>query len=170
MSVLPTFQQAMAISAERIGLWDAGELSDEVLADEVGQLVSHRDGARGFFVVSLTADSPLMDRLPEALVSQLRQAGMGVVDLTVRNYLMSTAMAVHHRRQQDQNLLEGSLRVRGRSLDLLAQLDPYLLKEKLDSLMEGLNGEGEEKNFFDRWNYDDEQRKEIKAAILSVAE
>jgi hypothetical protein len=36
--------------------------------------------------------------------------------------------------------------------------------------MEGLNGEGEEKDFFDRWNYDDEQRKEIKAAILSVAE
>ncbi len=103
----PTFPEAMSLCAERIALWDAGELSDEVLADEVGQLVMHRDGARGFFVVSLTVDSPLMDRLPESLVVQLRQAGEGVVDLTVRNLAMSSAMLVHHRRQNDETMLEG---------------------------------------------------------------
>jgi hypothetical protein len=170
MSKSPSFQEAMAISAERIRLWDAGELSDEVLADEVGQLVSHRDGARGFFVVSLTGDSPLMDRLPETLVMQLRLVGMDVVDLTVRNLAMSTAMAVQHRRDQNQTLLEGSLRVQARSRDLLAQLEPCLVKEKLESLLAGLEGEGEEQTFYERWGYDEEQRQAIGTALLSVAE
>ncbi|MFN9644489.1 MAG: hypothetical protein ACK6BG_05060 [Cyanobacteriota bacterium] len=170
MASFPTFQEAMAISAEKLALWDAGELSDEVLADAVGQLVSHRDGARGFFVVSLTGDSPLMDRLPEALVFQLRQAGVGVVDLTVRNLAMSTAMAVHHRRQQDPSLLDGSLRVRARSRELLAQLDPALVKEKLEDMLDGLKGQGEERAFYERWGYDEEQRQEIEAALLAVAD
>jgi hypothetical protein len=170
MSKSPTFQEAMTISAEQIRLWDAGELSDEVLADEVGQLVSHRDGARGFFVVSLTGDSPLMDRLPEALVMQLRQVGMGVVDLTIRNLAMSTAMAVLHRRQEDQAMLDRSLRVQARSRDLLAQLEPSLVKEKLESLLAGLKGEGEEQAFYERWGYDAEQRQEIATALLGVAD
>ncbi|MEB3318206.1 MAG: hypothetical protein VKO39_08735 [Cyanobacteriota bacterium] len=170
MSKSPTFQEAMAISAERIRLWEAGELSDEVLADEVGQLVSHRDGARGFFVVSLTGDSPLMDRLPEALVLQLRLVGMDVVDLSVRNLAMSTAMTVQHRRDQNEALLEGSLRVQTRSRDLLAQLDPVLVKAKLESLLAGLRGEGEEQTFFERWGYDEEQREEISSALLDVAD
>jgi hypothetical protein len=170
MSKSPTFQEAMTISAEHIRLWEAGELSDEVLADEVGQLVSHRDGARGFFVVSLTGDSPLMDRLPEALVMQLRQVGMGVVDLTIRNLAMSTAMAVLHRRQEDQAMLDGSLRVQARSRDLLAQLEPALVKEKLESLLAGLKGEGEEQAFYERWGYDAEQRQEITSALLGVAD
>lgn len=170
MSSLPTFQEAMAISAEKIQLWDAGELSDEVLADAVGELVSHREGARGFFVVSLTSDSPLMDRLPEALVIQLRLAGLGVVDLSVRNLAMSTAMAVVHQRQNNPTLLDGSLRVRARSRELLIQLDPCLVKEKLESMLAGLKGEGEEQTFFERWNYDEEQRQEIENALLTVAD
>lgn len=170
MSMPPTFQEAMAISAEKIRLWEAGELSDEVLADTVGQLVRDRDGARGFFVVSLTGDSPLMDRLPEDLVAQLRLAGMGVVDLTVRNLAMSTAMAVHHQRQKDQTRLDGSLRVKLRSRDLLAQLDPVLVKEKLEIMLAALNGEGEEQAFYERLGYDEEQRKEIATALMEVAE
>lgn len=170
MSMPPTFQEAIAMSAEWIRLWDAGELSDEVLADEVGKLVRERDGARGFFVVSLTGDSPLMDRLPEPLVFHLRLIGPDVVDLTVRNLAMSTAMALHHRRQQDQSMLDGSLRVQGRSRDLLAHLDPLLVKEKLESMLAGLKGQGEEQAFFERWGYDEEQRKDIESALMAVAD
>ena len=77
----PNFQQAMEITAQWLGLWEQGELSDEVLADRVAELVASRDGARGFFVVSLAGDCPLMDRLPDPVVIQLRAAGEGVVDL-----------------------------------------------------------------------------------------
>ena len=41
------------------------------------------------FVISLAGDSPLMDRLLDPLQPQLRAAGDGVVDLTVRNLAMS---------------------------------------------------------------------------------
>jgi len=169
MSERLTFQEAMNLCAERLALWDAGEVSDEVLADEVGELVRDRDGARGFFVVSLTSDSPLMDRLPEPLVAQLRQAGMGVVDLTVRNLAMSTAMVLYHERQADQVMKDGSMKVRGRSRELLGQLDPHLVKEKLESFIAGLEGHGVEKAFFDRWNYDEEQREAILKALINVA-
>jgi hypothetical protein len=61
----PSFPQAMEIANQWLALWEAGELSDEVLADRVSELVASRDGARGFFVVSLAGDSPLLDRLPD---------------------------------------------------------------------------------------------------------
>ena len=91
----PTFQQAMEITAAWLQQWDNEGISDEVLADRIGEMVASRDGARGFFVVSLAGESVLMDRLPDAVVGQLRGAGAGVVDLSVRNLAMSTAMAVH---------------------------------------------------------------------------
>ena len=97
----PTFQQAMEITAQWLALWENGELSDEVLGDRVAELVASRDGARGFFVVSLAGDSPLMDRLPDSVVLALRQEGAGVVDLSARNLAMSTAMAMHHQRSGD---------------------------------------------------------------------
>jgi len=87
----PTFPQAMEIAAQWLGLWENGELSDEVLADRVAELVASRDGARGFFVVALAGDCPLMDRLPDPLALALRNAGAGVVDLSVRNLAMSSS-------------------------------------------------------------------------------
>ncbi len=163
-----SFQEAIAQSSEWIRCWDQGELSDDVLADSVGELVRQRDGARGFFVASLTSDSPLMDRLTEPLIYQLRLAGEEVVDLTVRNLAMSTAMSVHHKRNQDQAMLEGSLRVRSRCLDLLSQLEPHQVKKRLETLIEGLNERGEDKNFLERWGYDDEQKNKIKETVNKV--
>jgi hypothetical protein len=68
----PSFAQAMEITAQWIGQWEGGELSDEVLADRVGELVASRDGARGFFVVALAGDSALMDRWPRCCAWPVR--------------------------------------------------------------------------------------------------
>jgi hypothetical protein len=164
-----SFQEAIAQSTEWIRLWDQDELSDDVLADEIGALVRERDGARGFFVASLTSDSPLMDRLPEPLIYQLRLAGEGVVDLTVRNLAMSTAMGVHHKRNHDQSLLDGSMRVRSRCVELLRVLDSKQVKNRLEILADGINAVGEDTKFLQRWGYDDEQIEEIQLAINEVA-
>ena len=64
----PSFEQAIEVADLWCHAWEQGELSDEVLADRVAELVASRDGARGFFVVSLPADNPLMDRLPLVVV------------------------------------------------------------------------------------------------------
>ena len=167
----PTFQQAMEITAQWLGLWENGELSDEVLADRVAELVASRDGGRGFFVVSLAGDCPLMDRLPEPLVVQLRAAGVGVVDLTARNLAMSTAMVLHHQRQADPGQQAGSERVQARCTELLRLLEPDAVKDRLETLLAAAGqGQGEDVAFLDRWGYDAEQRQAIAAAIEAVAE
>ncbi len=173
----PSFPQAMEIAAQWIGLWEAGELSDEVLADRVGELVASRDGARGFFVVGLTGEAPLLDRLPEPLVAALRQAGPGVVDLTARNLAMSTAMVLHHRRSGDRDHQAGSERVQLRSTELLRQLEPVAVKQRLETLLAAAAQDGdsegavaEDRAFLDRWGYDAEQRLAIAAAIEAVAD
>ena len=166
----PTFQQAMEITAQWLALWDNGELSDEVLGDRVAEIVASRDGARGFFVVSLAGDSPLMDRLPDPVVLALRQAGDGVVDLTARNLAMSTAMALHHQRSGDAVQQGGSERVQLRCTELLRLLEPETVKQRLETLLEATAGRGDDVAFLDRWGYDPEQRAAIADAVLAVAE
>ena len=166
----PTFQQAMEITAQWLQLWEHGELSDEVLADRVAELVASRDGARGFFVVSLAGDCPLMDRLPDPVVMALRLAGAGVVDLTVRNLAMSTSMALHHQRSGDTQQQGGSERVTARCLELLRLLEPEAVRDRLEVLLAATAGAGEDVAFLDRWGYDAEQREAIAAAVLAVAE
>jgi hypothetical protein len=166
----PTFQQAMEITAQWLGLWENGELSDEVLGDRVAEMVASRDGARGFFVVSLAGDSPLMDRLPDPVVLALRQAGDGVVDLSVRNLAMSTAMALHHKRNGDAGQQGGSERVQLRCTELLRLLEPGAVKERLETLLEATSGRGDDVVFLDRWGYDADQRAAIADAVLAVAE
>jgi hypothetical protein len=166
----PTFQQAMEITAQWLGLWENGELSDEVLSDRVAEMVASRDGARGFFVVSLAGDYPLMDRLPDPVVLALRQAGAGVVDLSVRNLAMSTAMVLHHQRSGDAGQQAGSERVQLRCTELLRLLEPSAVKDRLETLLEGTAGRGEDVAFLDRWGYDAEQKAAIADAVEAVAE
>lgn len=166
----PTFQQAMEITAQWLALWENGELSDEVLGDRVAEMVVSRDGARGFFVVSLAGDSPLMDRLPDPVVLALRQAGDGVVDLSVRNLAMSTAMALHHQRHGDAGQQAGSERVQLRCTELLRLLEPGAVKQRLETLLEATAGRGEDVAFLERWGYDAPQRAAIAEAVLAVAE
>ena len=167
----PTFQQAMEITAAWLQQWENEEISDEVLADRIREMVSSRDGARGFFVVSLAGDSVLMDRLPDAVVGQLRAAGAGVVDLSVRNLAMSTAMAVAHHRSGDSAQQEGSQRVRTRCTELLRQLEPGLVKERLEQLLEAaVDNTGADVSFLEKWGYDVEQRDAIRQSVYAVAD
>ncbi|MFM7268188.1 MAG: hypothetical protein ACKOZT_06325 [Cyanobium sp.] len=167
----PSFPQAMEISMQWLALWEAGELSDEVLADRVAELVDSRDGARGFFVMALSGDSPLMDRLPDPLLIVLRAAGEGVVDLSARNLAMSTAMVLHHQRSGDGEQQGRSERVQERSAELLRRLEPLLVKQRLDSLLEAAQaGSGPDQDFLERWGYDAAQRQAIAAAVLGVAQ
>ena len=167
----PSFQQAMEITAAWLQHWENEEMTDEVLADRIGEIVASRDGARGFFVVSLAGDSALMDRLPDAVVGQLRNGGEGVVDLSVRNLAMSSAMAVQHRRSGDSAQLAGSERVTARCTELLRQLEPSLVKERLEQLLAAaLDNQGEDVAFLKKWGYDTEQKQAIGKSVYGVAE
>jgi hypothetical protein len=186
----PSFPQALAITGQWLELWENGELSDEVLADRVAELVVNRDGGRGFFAVSLAGDSPLLDRLPEPLVLALRAVGAPVVDLCLRNLAMSTAMALHHARSGDPQQQAGSERVASRCTELLRLLEPSQVKQRLETLWAAAKaGESggnatrdgqaasaalgsieEDLAFLQRWGYDAEQRQAIARALEAVAQ
>ncbi len=150
--------------------WDLEEISDEVLAERVSELLETSNGARGFFVISLSSNSPLMDRLPDALVFQLRKAGDIVVELTAKNFVMSSAMALHHKRNKKVDQQSTSQKIQMRCLELLRILEPNSVKKKLESLLEALEGKGNDMNFINRCNFDNEQHDYIFSSINSIAE
>ncbi len=166
----PSFEQAMNAAMIWCKAWEEEQLSDEVLAERVSELMASRNGARGFFVIMLATDCPIMDRLPEPLVIRLREAGEIVVDLTVRNLAMSTAMSVYHQRLKDDKQQAGSDRVTARCRDLLRLLDPMQVKKRLEKLLDATNGKGDDVLLFNRWGYDKEQKLAIASTVYSVAE
>ncbi len=165
-----TFENAMNKTILICEAWDKGVISDEIIADQVASLVSSKEGVRGFFAISMSIDCPLLDRLPEPLVIALRLAGKVVVEVAAKNLAMSSAMAVHHERQGDEKLKIGSERVSSRCIELLRHLDPYAVKERLEKLLDGLRGEGEDAAFLIKWNYDCSQKNAILLNINLVAQ
>ncbi len=166
----PSFEEALNAASLWCNSWAKEELSDEVLADRVSELLETQNGARAFFVISLSSESVLMDRIPEALLVQLRNAGEKVVELTARNLAMSTAMCLQHKRDANYDLQARSEKIKQRCIELLRNLDPNSVKRKLELLLEALEGKGEEIKFINRWNYDTEQKLAIAESIYSIAE
>ena len=164
----PTFTQAMEATMIWCKSWEIDEISDEVIADRIGDLIKTVEGARGFFVVSLSIDCPLMDRFPDPLIFQLRSSGEIVIDLTVKNLAMSSAMVIVHRKKN--NLLEKqSERIKIRCIELLKLLDSNKVKNRLDVLLEATKGYGADLEFLNKWGYNDEQINAISESIYEVA-
>jgi len=166
----PSFEESIKAASIWCSAWDQGELSDEVLAERVSELLDTSNGARGFFAISLSSNSPLMDRLPEALIFQLREAGELVVDLVAKNLAMSTAMALHHQRNKNFEQQVGSQNITRRCLELLRVLEPFSVKKVLESLLEATQGKGKYDDFLNRWNYDDAQKLKIAEVINLITE
>ena len=164
----PTFKEAMQASMIWCKSWENDEISDEVISDRIGELIKTVEGARGFFVVSLSIDCPLMDRLPDALIFQLRSSGEIVDDLSAKNLAMSSAMIITHRKNKDPQEMQ-SKRIKIRCIELLKLLDSTQVKKRLDVLLEATKGIGADLKFLDRWGYNDEQIKAISESIYEVA-
>ena len=164
----PTFKEAMQASMIWCKSWESDEISDEVISDRIGELIKTVEGARGFFVVSLSIDCPLMDRFPDALIFQLRNSGEYVVDLTVKNLAMSSAMIITHRNNKDPQEIQ-SQRIKIRCIELLKLLDSTQVKKRLDVLLEATKGNGTDLKFLNKWGYNDEQINAISESIYEVA-
>ncbi len=110
-----------------------------------------------------------MDRLPEPVVLKLREAGKEVIDLTVRNLAMSSAMSIQHQRDNNYEMKEGSNRIKKRCQELLRLLEPNEVKETLEKFLRATRGIGSEVQFLQKWNYDETQKIEIASSINDVA-
>lgn len=103
------------------------------------------------------------------MIQALQSSPEIVGELLVKNLAMSSATAVAHRRNQDEEMAQGSEQVRRRTLYLIKATNLPIVSTKLQSLEATLkNGQGEYQAFIERWGYDDEQKQVIQAAILET--
>jgi hypothetical protein len=141
-------------------------LDANVITEKLTDLVSTKNGARGFFVTYLTSDLPYTEHPSLEVITALKTSPILVNELLVKNLAMSTAMVIYHRSQGDEENAQGSEKVQEKTGQLIKQLLSQSLGEKLQQLATSLNaGQGEYQAFLERWGYDDCQRQAIAEII-----
>lgn len=161
-----TFEQAIALTQSLLAHMEQGTLPTPEVERAIAALVSSEAGARGFFVTYLTDSGTLADHPDTAVITALRSAPDIVAELLVKNLAMSSAMAVFHRRQQDEATAQESDRVRSRTHQLIQRLQLPAVQMKGQNLLESIaSGQGSYQSFLDRWGYDTEQRQVIQQAL-----
>lgn len=160
-----TFEQAIALTQTWLGRVEQATLSTEQTERAIAQLITTMNGARGFFVAFLTDERPSNERFSKAVLKALAQAPETVANLLVKNLAMSSAMAIAHRRKNDEANANGSDRVRSRTLNLIQNLSSPVIQTEIEALKQSLEGnEGAYHTFLTRWGYDAEQRQAIREA------
>lgn len=142
------------------------EINAQEFAEGVRSLVQSDNGARGFFVMYLTLDDELADQPDEFLIHALQSSPEIVSELLVKNLVMSTAMGITHRRNQDETLAQGSDQVQRRTQGLIRSLNLPELRTKAQELHRNAGGEpGVYSDFLDRWGYDLEQKQAMQGVL-----
>ena len=164
-----SFTQAINISALWCKEWGEDLLSEEVLADRIAELIKTQNGLRGFFAYTLSdRDCLLLDKLPSSIIFMLIEGGIGVVEILVKNLIMSSAQIIHHRREDNLEYEVVSANISERCKEILRLLETKLVTKTIDEILTDLDEMG---NSFDNSrNYDYEQKKFIKKQILDIAQ
>jgi hypothetical protein len=164
-----TFEQAIALTQSLLEQMEQGALSDAELESTLAALVKTENGARGFFVTYLTDERSFADQPSPAVVQALQSSPDVVSELLVKNLAMSAAMAITHRRNQNEAMAQGSDRVRSRTAHLVQLVHLPQVAEKAKQLSDSAaTGTGPYQAFLDRWGYDAEQRQVMQQALESA--
>ena len=119
----PSFIQSINIANDWCKDWDDDLLSDEVLADRIKELIKTKNGIRGFFAYALSdSKCTLLDKLPSSIIFILRERGVHVVEITIKNLFMSTAQILNHQKANNVEYAERSNNNNIRSTPLIADL------------------------------------------------
>lgn len=164
-----SFEEAIALTQALLDNLEQGKVSELTLKQTVRDLVNSENGARGFFVTYLSDERAFIDECIPAVVEGLTASPEVVSPLLVKNLAMSTAMAITHRRNQQEAMAKGSDRVRSRTARLIQALSFPQLQEQAKQLTESIDtGAGHYQSFLERWGYDDEQKRGIYAALQQI--
>ena len=164
----PTFFQAINISKEWCHELEDELVSDEVFADRIGELINTREGLRGFFAYTLSdINCTLLDKLPSSVLFKLREKGENIVEIVVKNFIMSSAQVINHRRDKNIYSENISKNISERCLELLKNLDTKLVTKNINEIISKLDQMG---NSFDKSNkFDIEQKDFIREEILKIS-
>jgi hypothetical protein len=164
-----SFEDAIAETQALLEKMASKSISDSEIQITITNLVKTQNGARGFFVTYLTDERPLIDSPSKGIINALQSSPDIVGELLVKNLVMSSATALAHRRNQDETMAQGSEQVRDRTSSLIKAVKLPIVSEKLKEMEKSLTtGQGEYQTFLERWDYDAEQKKVMKSAILQV--
>jgi hypothetical protein len=164
-----TFEEAIALTQSLLSQMEASELSQPEVMQAIAQLVKSANGARGFFVTYLTSPGTLADNPSPEVIQALQSSPDTVAELLVKNLAMSAAMAVTHRRNNNEQMAQGSDQVRSRTARLIEQVELPQAREFAQQLHESATtGEGTYKTFLQRWGYDAQQRQVMRSALEQV--
>ena len=164
-----SFTQAINISAQWCKDWGEDLLSEEVLADRIAELIKTKKGLRGFFAYALSdKDCLLLDKLPFALIFKMNEGGDSVVEIIVKNLVMSSAQIIIHQREKNHAYEITSENISNRCKAILRLLDTKLVTRTINQVVSDLDNMG---NSFDNSiKYDSEQKKFIKKQFLDIAQ
>ncbi len=164
-----SFTQAINISAQWCKEWEEDLLSEEVLADRIAELIKTKIGVRGFFAYALSdKECFLLDKLPSPLIFKLNEAGEAVVEIVVKNLIMSSAQIIIHRRENNNEYEITSENISDRCKAILRLLETKSVIKSVNQVLRDLDKMG---NSFDNSvKYDSEQKKFIKKQILDIAQ
>ena len=164
-----SFTQAINISAKWCKEWGEDLLSEEVLADRIAELIKTKNGLRGFFAYALSdKDCLLLDKLPYSLIYKLNEGGDAVVEIVVKNLIMSSAQIIIHRRDNNHEYEIISENISDRCKAILRLLDTKSVMKSVNQVLRNLDTMV---NIFNNSiKYDSEQKEFIKKQILDIAE
>ncbi|PSB29647.1 hypothetical protein [Stenomitos frigidus] len=161
-----SFAAAIALTQTLLDGLNQGSVTGAALESTVRALVGSENGARGFFVTYLSDDRPLADQPARAIIVALQASPAIVAPLLVKNLVMSTAMAITHRRNQDETMAMGSERVRSRTAQLIQRLHLPQVQAEAEQLSRAIATKtGAYQTFLERWGYDSEQRQAMQQAL-----
>ena len=162
-----SFAQAINISAQWCKEWGEDLLSEEVLADRIAELIKTKNGLRGFFAYALSDKNCfLLDKLPFSLIFKLNEGGDAVVEIVIKNLIMSSAQIVIHRRENNKEYQISSENISERCKGILRLLETNLVTASINKIIKDLDNLG---NSFDNsTKYDEKQKEFIKQQIFDI--
>ena len=164
-----SFTQAINISAQWCKEWGEELLSEEVLADRIAELIKTKNGLRGFFAYALSdKNCYLLDELPYSIVYKLTERGKDVVEIVVKNLIMSSAQIIVHERENNLDYKNNSENISERCKSLLRLLETNLVTNSINQTIKNLDNLG---NSFDNSKkYNEKQKEFIKLQIFDIVQ
>ena len=164
-----SFTQSINISSQWCKEWEEELLSDEVLADRIDEIIKTKNGMRGFFAYTLSdINCSLLDKLPNSLIFKLIENGNDVVEIIIKNLIMSSAQIIIHESDNNLEYKSNSENISERCKSILRVLETKSVTKNINQIMNDLDNLG---NSFDNSKkYDNKQKEFIKHQIFDVAQ
>ena len=163
-----SFIQAINFANKWCMEWEEDLLSEEVLADRIAELLKTKNGCRGFFAYALSDENcSLLDKLPNSLIFKFREQGEDIVQITVKNLIMSSAQIITHQKERNKKYESISKNIAERSSNLLALLDTNLVTKAINNTLNNLDEMGNSMDNSTKYNF--EQKEFIRQTINNLA-